>query len=129
VGIVEFLMEVEPPSPRIIEAVQSAVAWFNKVKIMGIEVIRKPDSSLPKGYDKIVVEKPGAGPIWGRFHEIGTNRPIFCGRDGIVKYNLSEIEHERRVGYSWYTDGPEDLLEDDYPEWQAKWAPNDNVLK
>ncbi len=129
VGIVEFLMGIDQPDSTTIHAIQSAVQWFDRVKIIGIKVVEKRDSTLPRGYDKIVVQESGAGPIWARFYEIGTNRPIFCGRDGIVKYKLSDIEHERRVGYAWYTDNPEDLLEDEYPEWQAKWAPNDNVLK
>jgi hypothetical protein len=34
-------------------------------------------------------------------YEIGTNKPMFLGRDGIVKYELDAIEHERRTGYNW----------------------------
>ena len=48
------------------------------------------------------VPDPMAPVLWARFYEIGTNRPIFSGRDSIVKYSLAEIEHERRNGYSWY---------------------------
>ena len=43
---------------------------------------------------------PDAGPIWARFYEIGSNRPVFVGRDGVVKYSVAEIEPERRVGYA-----------------------------
>ena len=81
-----------------------------------------------KGYDKVVVRDPTAPATWARFYQIGTNRPIFCGRDGVIKYSLAEIEHERRTGYSWYGSSPRDLLRKDYPAWQKKWAPNDNVL-
>ena len=27
---------------------------------------------------------------------------MFSGRDGKIKYNVSEIEFERRNGYAWY---------------------------
>ncbi|MGC9326553.1 MAG: pectate lyase [Candidatus Hinthialibacter sp.] len=120
VGIVRFLMGIKNPSPEVIDAVQSAVRWFQKVQLTGVKQVRKPDPSLPRGYDNIVVSDPTAPPLWARFYEIETNRPIFCGRDGVVKYALAEIEHERRVGYSWYTDAPADLLNRDYPAWQKR---------
>lgn len=121
VGIVRFLMGIENPSPDIIDAVQAAVQWFEKAKLNGIRVEEKAEPSLPKGHDRVVVSDPSAPPLWARFYEIGTNRPIFCGRDGNVKYSLAEIEHERRVGYSWYTNAPADLLAKDYPAWRSRW--------
>ena len=128
VGIVRFLMSTDNPDPEIIEAVQSAIAWFDKVKLTGIRQIDKPDESLEGGYDKVIVEETTAPPIWARFYQIRTNRPIFCGRDGEVKYHLAEIEHERRTGYRYYGTWPAELLTSDYPDWQKKWAPGRNVL-
>jgi PelA/Pel-15E family pectate lyase len=128
VGIVRFLMGIEKPSPEVIDAIQSAVAWFDAVRITGIRQVAKPDPSLPGGQDKVIEKDPSAPPLWARFYEIGTNRPIFCGRDGVIKYSLAEIEHERRTGYSWYGTAPAGLLAKDYPAWQRKWAPGRNVL-
>ena len=54
-----------------------------------------------------------APPIWARFYEIGTNRPIFTGRERVVRYNYSEIERERRRGYAYYGDWPEELLSEE----------------
>jgi PelA/Pel-15E family pectate lyase len=122
VGLARFLMSVEHPDERIIEAVESAVAWFKESKLSGIKVVEKPDSSFPNGFDRIVVEDAKAGPLWARFYEINTGRPIFSGRDGVIKYSLAEIEHERRTGYGWYTSAPAELLEKDYPAWHAKWG-------
>ena len=129
VGIVRFLMGTEKPSPEVIEAIQSAVAWFDQVKIAGVRQVSKPDPSLPGGHDKVIEKDPSAPPLWPRFYEIGTNKPIFCGRDGVIKYSLAEIEHERRTGYAWYGAWPADLLAKDYPAWQSKWDPARNVLK
>jgi len=128
VGIVRFLMSIDNPTKEIIEAIQSSVAWFDRVKITGIRQVNTPDDS-ERGYDKVVIKDTTSPPIWARFYEIGTNRPIFCGRDGKIKYSLAEIEHERRTGYSWYGRGPAELLSRDYPAWQKKWAPKKNVLK
>lgn len=128
VGIVRFLMGIERPGPQVVAAVQAAVAWFDRVKLIGIRQVNRPDSSLPTGYDRVIVADPTAPPLWARFYEIGTNRPIFCGRDGVVKYSLAEIEHERRVGYAWYTQRPAPLLKEEYCAWQRRWAPEKNVL-
>jgi len=129
VGIVRFLMDIDKPSPEVIRAVQGAVAWFDRVKLTGIRQTIKRDQSLERGYDRVIVEDPAAPPIWARFYQLGTNRPIFCGRDGVIKYSLAEIEHERRTGYSWYGNAPASLLSRDYPTWQKKWAPKKDVLK
>jgi len=120
VGIVRFLMEIKQPDQRVTSAVESAIAWFEKSKLMGIRWTEKPDPSKPRGYDRVVVKDPNAGPIWARFYEIKTNRPIFIGRDSRIKYDVAEIEEERRNGYSWYVDGAAKLLSKDYPAWQKK---------
>ena len=45
VGIVNFLMAIEKPTPEIIAAVEGAVAWFGKVAMTGVRVdeIQSPD--------------------------------------------------------------------------------------
>jgi PelA/Pel-15E family pectate lyase len=120
IGVVRFLMGVERPDARIVEAIESAVAWFRASKLTGIKLIEKPDPSSPRGFDRVVIEDAKAGPLWARFYQIGSNRPIFSGRDSVVKYSLAEIELERRTGYNWYTTAPAELLEKDYPAWRAK---------
>jgi PelA/Pel-15E family pectate lyase len=122
VGVVEFLMGIPRPAPEVVRAVEGAVAWFRASKLTGIRVEAKPAPGTPKGFDNTVVEDAGAPPLWARFYELGTNRPIFCGRDSVVKYSMAEIEYERRNGYRWYTDRAAKLLEVDYPEWAKKRA-------
>lgn len=60
-----------------------------------------------------------APPLWGRFHDLETSRPYFCSRDGIKRSTLAEISHERRNGYSWYTNAPEKIIKS-YSEWKLK---------
>jgi PelA/Pel-15E family pectate lyase len=95
VEIVRFLMSIKDPSPAVVEAIESSIAWFEQSRLKD-------------------------GSTWARFYEIGNNRPIFVGRDGVVKYDLSQIEEERRTGYAWYVDWPAKLLNHDYPAWQKK---------
>ncbi len=120
VGIVRFLMGINQPDERVTKAIESAIAWFEKSKLNGIKWEEKPDSSKPGGFDRVVVKDPNAGPIWARFYDIKTNRPIFIGRDSQIKYDVAEIEAERRNGYSWYVDKPAKLLSKEYPAWQKK---------
>ena len=129
VGVVRFLMSIAEPSPEIVEAVQGAVAWFDRAKLTGIRQVTKQDKSRPRGFDKIVVKDPTAPPMWARFYRIGTNKPIFCSRDGVPRDTLAEISYERRTGYSWLGYYPANLLAKDYPAWQKKRAPKKNVLK
>ncbi|MHC4983106.1 MAG: pectate lyase [Planctomycetota bacterium] len=144
VGVVRFLMRIDNPSEEIVEAVQSAVAWFaGPAKLTGIRQVTRDDKSKPRGWDKIVVEDPSAPPLWARFYYIGDlggarwklmdpdikiNQPIFGDRDGKVYSSLEKISHERRTGYSWFGTYPARLLAEDYPAWQKKWAPDSNVL-
>jgi pectinesterase len=118
VGIVDFLMGVEHPSPEIIQAVKAAVAWFEKVKITGYKVENFTNSEGKK--DRRVVSDPIARPLWARFYDLENNRPFFCDRDGIKKYSLEEIGYERRNGYSWYSDSAQKIL-DNYVKWKKKW--------
>lgn len=110
VGIVDFLQGIENPSPQVTRAIQSAIEWFRAVQITGIRVVQKPAPATPKGYDNTVEKDPAAPPLWARFYELGTNRPIFSGRDSVIRYSMAEIEYERRNGYRWYTDRPAHLL-------------------
>jgi len=118
-------MQIENPSPEIVTAIQSAVAWFDKVKITGIRVEEFINSEGLK--DVRVVEDKSAPALWARFYKLEDNRPFFCDRDGIKKYSLAEIGIERREGYSWYDDDPKDIFKK-YKSWQPKWAPNNKVL-
>lgn len=122
VGIVRYLMALSNPNDEVKRAIQSAVQWFEAVKITGIRLLKKEDASLPKGYDLVVGFDPaGSDPLWARFYEIDTNYPIFVDRDGVVQYALSEIKHERRVGYRWLGNWAKRLLEEEYPKWRTQW--------
>ena len=118
--VVRYLMEIEQPTPGVVRAVESAVRWFDAVKLTGLAVVVKRDSTLPRGFDRVVVADPPAPPLWARFYAIGTNKPMFVGRDGIVRDSLSQIEHERRIGYNYLGAWPRELLATEYPAWRRR---------
>lgn len=119
--IVLFLMALRNPDSAVVEAVRSAVAWFKQSQIAGLRVqtIAAPDTAFiyqRSRDDRAIVADASAPPIWPRFSELRTHRPLFCNRDGTPVYSLAEVERERRVGYAWYTYEPQKVL-DQYPQW------------
>ncbi|MEP7093539.1 MAG: pectate lyase, partial [Flavobacterium sp.] len=121
VDIVLFLMKIENPSEQIIRSVQGAVKWFSDSKIYNtrVETFQAPEfeSKFKKVTDdRRVVTDSTAPPIWTRYYELGTGRPLFCDRDSVYLYSLAEVSRERRSGYAWYTYNPEKALKK-YPEW------------
>ncbi len=124
--VVLFLMSLEKPDQKIIESVQSAVKWFQDSKIYNtrVETVKAPtEKSKYQTYstDRVVVVDSLASPIWTRYYELGTEKPLFCDRNSKYLYSLAEVSRERRVGYAWYTYAPKEVL-DKYSEWQKKWA-------
>lgn len=117
VEIIRFLMSLPEPSPAIQQAVRNAVAWLEEVRIDGVRYDRIEDPSQPSGEDRVLVQVPGY-TSWARFYEIGTNRPIFADRDGIIRYDITEIDNERRIGYGYYGNWAKDLLNKEFQAWE-----------
>ncbi len=120
VSIVRFLMSLEQPDARVVAAIEAAINWLKETQIKGFKYHDQRGADLEKGHDRVIEADPNAGPLWARFYEIGTNRPIFSGRDSVIKYSVAEIEHERRTGYGWYSNRAADLLKKEYPAWRSR---------
>jgi PelA/Pel-15E family pectate lyase len=109
-AIAMFLMSLPNPSARIVDAVHVAAAWFEKTKLRDV-------AFKAVGNDgRQLVPSPGSGPLWSRYYEIGSDRPIFGDRDKTIHDNVSEISRERRDGYSWFNETPKRALEQ-YSRW------------
>ncbi len=115
VGIVRFLMGIKEPSAEVVDSIESAVKWFRANQINGYRF------ESVKG-DRQLIKDEKATPIWARYYEFGTMRPIFSGRDSVIRYDVREIESERRNGYAWYGNWPLSLIEKDYPKWKSARA-------
>jgi len=119
VGIIKLLMEIPDPSPEIIQSIKGAVEWLDdhRIKNTRWDVFVNKDG---KRRDRRIVYDPATGDLWARFYDLETEEPFVCDRDGIKKKTLEEIGYERRNGYSWYTDAPQEVF-DKYPEWSKKY--------
>ena len=118
VRIVRLLMGLDHPGPEETAAIEGAVAWFRSAQLNGVKDVTQPDPASPKGKNLILVKDPSAPPLWARFYDIETNKPMFSDRDNIKKFDIKEIGYERRNGYRWYGIWPDKLLNEDYPRWK-----------
>jgi PelA/Pel-15E family pectate lyase len=107
-AIVDHLMTLPSPDSRVVAAVHAAADWFRATAIMGYEYDFRAGLSA----------RAGAGPIWARMYELGTGRPLFSNRDGVRRYDWSELT-DRRQGYAWYTDQPASTLRR-YERWSRR---------
>ena len=93
IGIIRYLM-ARPQTKEISRAIEGALNWLDEVKLENTRYISGDPNNV------YFVEDTNS-TAWYRFYEIGTNRPIFSGRDGVIKHNILDIEEERRNGYAW----------------------------
>jgi PelA/Pel-15E family pectate lyase len=103
--IMTYLMGLPSPDTRVVDAVHAAADWFRANAIYGYEY----------DFETGLRAKPGAGPIWARLSEVGTNRPIFANRDGVKLYDWNQLT-DRRRGYAWYGTEPGSALKK-YEKW------------
>ena len=109
-----LLLMNDLPHPTVAEqrSIRVAAAWFKKTAIYGQRWERAPLGPQ-------LVSAPGAGPIWARYYQIGTDLPIFADRDKSIHDNVSELSKERRNGYSWYSADSQHAL-DRFEKWSAE---------
>jgi PelA/Pel-15E family pectate lyase len=101
--VVQFFMSLPDPIPAEVAAVHAACAWFVKVERLGFRYGSgnfMADRSSAGGRKLVALE--GAGPIWARYYQIGTDKPIFGDRDKTIHDDVNDLSPERRNGYSWF---------------------------
>jgi PelA/Pel-15E family pectate lyase len=104
-AITDFLLRLPTPWPPVVDAVHSAAEWLRTVAVTGYAY----------DYRTGLQKADSGGPIWARMYEIGTNRPIFSNRDGVILYDWNQLT-DRREGYAWYGIEPRNVLRR-YDRW------------
>jgi PelA/Pel-15E family pectate lyase len=102
------------PNPNVREqrAIRSAAAWFKSTAIYG-----QTYGATANG--RGLTPTPGAGPIWARYYQIETDKPIFGDRDKSIHDDLYELSSERRNGYGWFGSEPQVAL-DRFEKWSQQ---------
>jgi len=121
--IARFLMWLKSPEADVVRAVDAAVEWLRRVQLRGVRVerVKAPKEVFLRhtaDFDVVVVQDSQAPPLWARHYEIGTDKPVFAGRDAMKCYALAEVARERRTGSLWYGNWPQPLLDTEHPRWR-----------
>jgi PelA/Pel-15E family pectate lyase len=119
-----YLMHLPDPSPRVIAAVQSGVAWFRANAIYG--EAWSGGRETPGG--RHLSRAAGAGPLWARVYSIESGKPVFGDRDKTLHDDVADLSAERRNGYQWYGNGPQKML-DAYTTWAEEHIPATHASK
>jgi PelA/Pel-15E family pectate lyase len=104
-----FLMQQPDPSPAVVAAVHQAAAWLKAHELNDVAWTR-----TDRGRE--LVSSPGAGPLWARYYDADTGKPVFADRDKSLHDDVAELSLERRNGYNWFDTSPQKAL-DAYAVW------------
>lgn len=97
-ALLRFLMAQPDPSPAVKQAIASGADWF------AAHALRDVAWTRPAGADgRRLVAAPGAGPLWARFYDPATGKPIYGDRDRSIRDDVNDVSLERRNGYSWFS--------------------------
>ncbi|WP_230631297.1 pectate lyase [Sphingomonas sp. Leaf37] len=96
-ALLRFLMVQPDPSPAMRQAITDGAAWFASHAVRDMAWAK---SSAPEG--RRLVAQAGAEPLWARFYDPATGKPVFGDRDRSIHDDVNEISLERRNGYSWF---------------------------
>ena len=111
--ILMMLMDDLPdPTVQQQRAIRAAAAWFKKTAIYG-------QKYGPTANGRGLTLKQGVGPIWARYYQIDTDKPIFGDRDKSIHDDLYELSSERRNGYGWFGPEPQIAL-DRFEKWSQQ---------
>lgn len=99
-GVIAYLRTL-PSSPELTRAVDRAQAWLR-----GAALKDKAWPAPTAGAARTLVDRPGAPPLWARYYDLATGRPIFGDRDRSIHDDVHDLSAERRNGYAWFTTAP-----------------------
>lgn len=110
-----YLMSLPNPSQRLQLAIHSGMAFIADHTITNITVTGKSD---PGGKHAVIRE--GSKPLWARYYDQETDKPVFGERDKTIHDTMNDLSEERRNGYSWYVTSPEKAIQA-YMSWSVTY--------
>ncbi|MBN1868801.1 pectate lyase [Candidatus Sumerlaeota bacterium] len=112
-SVLGFLVSLDAPTSAAVRAAYGAAQWLGATRIDGFRW------EMVQGAFQLLSD-PKAQPIWARFYETGSNRPVFVGGDGILRYNVLEIDAESRDSHAWYEWDRQRRVLSEFPAWSQR---------
>lgn len=114
--ILEFLMSVREPAPELVAAIESGLKWMDGAKITGLTKGKRDGTTV---YDS---DPASTQVYWARFYDIGTGKPVFPGRDGVLYGTFAEMAAKNKLGYDFYTTLPGSIVSNGQKKWRKMLA-------
>ncbi|KQV86422.1 pectate lyase [Pelomonas sp. Root1237] len=109
-----YLMSLPDPSPAVVAAVKGGIVMLRALAVRDRAFVKVDDA-------RRLVVQPGAGPLWSRFYDPATLKPVFGDRDKSLHDDVNDLSLERRNGYTWWGTWPVKTLAA-YEAWAARWV-------
>lgn len=114
--VLAYLMSIPRPTPAVVDAVNGGVAMLKQLAVRDRAWVL-----VDAVQGKRLVEQPGAGPLWSRYYDAVTLKPVFGDRDKTLHDDVHDLSAERRRGYAWWGNWPAGTLAA-YDAWAATWG-------
>ncbi|EJL34370.1 pectate lyase, PelA/Pel-15E family [Caulobacter sp. AP07] len=111
--ILVYLMSLPDPSPEVAAAIRGGARWLSDAALRDV-AWTPADPTLGRR----LVAQPGAGPLWARYYDIASGKPVYGDRDRSVHDDVNDLSLERRNGYAWFNTAPLKVAEA-YRRWAA----------
>lgn len=112
-----YLMSLPQPSPAVVDAVRSGIAMLRALAVRD-----RAWTKVDEAQGRRLVVQPGAGPLWARYYDVKTLKPVFGDRDKSLHDDVNDISLERRNGYNWWGASPVKTLEFYDKVWAPRWV-------
>jgi PelA/Pel-15E family pectate lyase len=99
--ILLYLMSLPHPSAEVAAAIRGGVQWLAGAALH--DVVWTPVDPV---VGRRLVAQPGAGPLWARFYDIASGKPVYGDRDKSIHDDVNDLIPERRNGYAWFNAAP-----------------------
>ena len=122
--VVAYLMRIPNPGPRVIHAINSAVAWYQRIAMIGFTTERLFDQKYLHGSIRAILETGNPRDrLWNRFYDLETAAEgLYVARDGLIRWNYYDMPIATIGGYMMVGNRPQNLFEE-YDAWRIR--PND----
>jgi PelA/Pel-15E family pectate lyase len=114
--VLEFLMSIRSPSPEVVTAIESGLAWFDSAKITGLTRTRRD------GRTAYELDPASTEVYWARFYDLKTGKPVFPGRDGVLYDTFEAMAAKNSLGYDYYSTQPGGMLNSGQKKWRKMLA-------
>ncbi|KAI9010238.1 pectic acid lyase-domain-containing protein [Hyaloraphidium curvatum] len=114
-GLLKLLLSIPDPDEDLISAIESAVAWFKSVAILGMRL--ESEIGRDGAMDVKLAPVAFAPPLWARLYDLQTHHPVFVDEKGALRTSYGDLSLKVKARGDWIGYWPNAIVDIDYPRW------------